>query len=75
MVVKSNVDEAVAPAAAAAPATSAAPAPRRPGTGSSLSPAVRLAIWAAMVASVFWTLVYQVSREGGEVPEFVYVNF
>jgi hypothetical protein len=30
--------------------------------------------WAAMVAAIFWTLVYRIGANSG-LPEFVYVNF
>ncbi len=35
----------------------------------------RLAWWAVMAASVFWTLLYMAGREDPALPEFVYVNF
>jgi len=48
---------------------------RGPGGKISIGPRLRLALWAAMAASVFWTLIYQLSNQHSDVPEFVYVNF
>ena len=54
------------------------PAAGRPGAragGRPLDPRLRVALWAAMAAAVFWTLVYQRARDDSGIPEFVYVNF
>jgi len=31
--------------------------------------------WAAMVAGIFWTLIYHLGNQAAHLPEFVYVNF
>lgn len=34
-----------------------------------------VAKWALMSAAIFWMVVYNVSRAGVDLPDFVYVNF
>ena len=36
---------------------------------------IRIAMWSAMAAAIFWTLLYQRSQVESDIPEFVYVNF
>lgn len=36
---------------------------------------LKLVWWAAMVAAIFWTLLYRLGAEASFAADFVYVNF
>ncbi len=48
----------------------------RPGQSrTSRRPLLRLAWWAVMAASVFWTALYLGAAQDASLPGFTYVNF